>query len=66
MPTINDKETIKDYFTYLYNLSKLSKTDFEGNEGYNFDSTNPNNEVFKHNETLKKILSDLWIKIKVR
>ena len=28
MPTINDKETIKDYFTYLYNLSKLSKTDF--------------------------------------
>ena len=28
MPTINDRETIKDYFTYLYNLSKLSKTDF--------------------------------------
>ncbi len=28
MPTMNDKETIKDYFTYLYNLSKLSKTDF--------------------------------------
>ena len=23
MPTINDRETIKDYFTYLYNLSKL-------------------------------------------
>ena len=47
-------------------VEELSKTDFEGNEGYNFDSTNPNNEVFKHNETLKKILSDLWIKIKVR
>ena len=28
MPTVNDKETIKDYFTFLYNQSGLSKTDF--------------------------------------
>ena len=28
MPTMNDKETIKDYFTYLYKISNLSKTDF--------------------------------------
>ena len=28
MPTVNYKETIKNYFTFLYNISKLSKTDF--------------------------------------
>ena len=39
---------------------------FDGNEAYVLDSSNPKNEVFKHNETLKKVLSDLWIKVKVR
>lgn len=28
MPAMNDRETIKQYFTYLYNLTGLSKTDF--------------------------------------
>lgn len=28
MPTMNDKETIKNYFIFLYNQSGLSKTDF--------------------------------------
>ncbi len=28
MPAMNDKETIKNYFTFLYNQSGLSKTDF--------------------------------------
>lgn len=28
MPTVNDKETIKNYFIFLYNQSGLSKTDF--------------------------------------
>ena len=36
------------------------------NSAYSFDASNPNNEVFKNNETLKKVLSDKWIRIKVR
>ena len=28
MPAVNDKETIKNYFIFLYNQSGLSKTDF--------------------------------------
>ena len=39
---------------------------YDGNEAYSFDASNPNNEVFKHNETLKKVLSDMWVRIKVR
>ena len=45
MPTINDRETIKDYFTYLYNLSKLSKTDFAKELGVSQHETyNPNSK----------------------
>ena len=33
------------------------------NSAYSFDASNPNNEVFKNNETLKKVLSDKWIRI---
>ena len=39
---------------------------YDGNEAYSFDASNPNNEVFKHNDTLKKVLSDMWVRIKVR
>ena len=36
------------------------------NDAYIFDVSNPKNEVFKHNDTLKKVLSDMWVRIKVR
>ena len=39
---------------------------YDGNEAYSFDASNPSNEVFKHNDTLKKVLSDMWVRIKVR
>ena len=39
---------------------------FDGNEAYVLDGSNPKNEVFKHNDVMKKVLSDRWIKLKVR
>ena len=39
---------------------------YDGNEAYSFDASNPKNEVFKHNDTLKKVLSNMWVRIKVR
>ncbi len=39
---------------------------YSNNDAYIFDVSNPNNEVFKHNDTLKKVLSDMWVRIKVR
>ena len=39
---------------------------YSNNDAYIFDVSNPKNEVFKHNDTLKKVLSDMWIRIKVR
>lgn len=39
---------------------------YDGNIAYLFDASNPNNEVFKHNETMKKVISDLWVRVKVR
>ena len=70
-----DYESAKDSsITVGYTSANKKVTDdlsapgemFDGNEAYVFDVTNPKNEVFKHNDTLKKILSDLWIKVKVR
>ena len=39
---------------------------YSDNNAYIFDVSNPKNEVFKHNDTLKKVLSDMWVRIKVR
>lgn len=39
---------------------------YSNNDAYIFDVSNPKNEVFKHNDTLKKALSDMWVRIKVR
>ena len=39
---------------------------YSNNDAYVFDVSNPKNEVFKHNDTLKKVLSDMWVRIKVR
>lgn len=39
---------------------------YNNNDAYIFDVSNPKNEVFKHNDTLKKVLSDMWVRIKVR
>lgn len=39
---------------------------YSNNDAYIFDVFNPKNEVFKHNDTLKKALSDMWVRIKVR
>ena len=39
---------------------------YSDNDAYIFDVSNPKNEVFKHNDTLKKVLSDMWVRIKVR
>ena len=39
---------------------------YSNNDAYIFDVSNPKNEVFKHNNTLKKVLSDMWVRIKVR
>ena len=39
---------------------------YSNNDAYIFDASNPKNEVFKHNDTLKKVLSDMWVRIKVR
>ena len=39
---------------------------YSDNDAYIFDVSNTNNEVFKHNDTLKKVLSDMWVRIKVR
>ena len=39
---------------------------YSNNDTYIFDVSNPKNEVFKHNDTLKKVLSDMWVRIKVR
>ena len=39
---------------------------YSNNDAYIFDVSNTNNEVFKHNDTLKKVLSDMWVRIKVR
>ena len=39
---------------------------YSNNNAYIFDVSNPKNEVFKHNDTLKKVLSDMWVRIKVR
>lgn len=39
---------------------------YSDNNAYIFDVPNPKNEVFKHNDTLKKVLSDMWVRIKVR
>ena len=39
---------------------------YSDNNAYIFDVSNTNNEVFKHNDTLKKVLSDMWVRIKVR
>lgn len=38
--------------------------EFEGNVAYLPRTDNPNDEYFHHNEAMKKILSDLWIKVK--
>ena len=38
---------------------------YSNNDAYIFDVSNPKNEVFKHNDTLKKVLSDMWVRIKV-
>ena len=40
--------------------------DFEGNEAYLVRVGYEKDEVFRHNEKLKKTLSDLWIKVKNR
>ena len=59
MPTINYRETIKDYFTYLYNLSKLSKTDFAKELGVSQPETyNPNSKDNKFE--IKIIGKVLW------
>lgn len=39
---------------------------YSNNDAYIFDVSNSKNEVFKHNDTLKKVLSDMWVRIKVR
>ena len=39
---------------------------YSNNDAYIFDLSNHKNEVFKHNDTLKKVLSDMWVRIKVR
>ena len=39
---------------------------YSNNDAYIFVVSNPKNEVFKHNDTLKKVLSDMWVRIKVR
>lgn len=38
---------------------------YSNNDAYIFDVSNPKNEVFKHNDTLKKVLSDMCVHIKV-
>jgi len=40
--------------------------DFEDNEAYLVRVGYEKDEVFRHNEKLKKTLSDLWIKVKNR
>lgn len=48
-------------------LEELTTGDgyYANNGAYLPDISNPKNEVFKHNEVLKKKLSELWIKVKV-
>ena len=48
-------------------LEELTAEDgyYANNGAYLPDISNPKNEVFKHNEVLKKKLSELWIKVKV-
>ncbi|SJZ59659.1 ABC transporter substrate-binding protein [Anaerorhabdus furcosa] len=38
--------------------------EFDGNPAYLPRTDGPNDEFFKHNEAMKKVLSDLWIKVK--
>ena len=38
--------------------------DFEGNEAYLPRTGNPNDEEFKSNEDVRKIISELWVKVK--
>ena len=38
--------------------------DFYGNDAYIARTDNPNDEVFRNNETLREMLSELWIKVK--
>lgn len=40
--------------------------EYEGNEAYLPRTGYANDEVFKHNEVLKKKLSDLWLKVKAQ
>lgn len=43
---------------------ELAATEYEGIESYIPRTDNANDEYFAHNEVLKKMLSDLWIKVK--
>lgn len=47
-------------------LEKMTAEDgeFYGNSAYLPRTDNPNDEYFRHNEAMKKVLSDLWIKVK--
>jgi len=42
----------------------LKDTEFEGLNAYTPRLDHPKDEVFKYDETIKKIISDLWVKVK--
>lgn len=42
----------------------LEGGEFDGNVAYLPRTDNPNDEFFRHNEAMKKVLADLWIKVK--
>lgn len=45
-------------------FDQLKSTEFEGLDAYTPRLDNPNDEVFKYNENIKKVISDLWVKVK--
>ncbi|KAF0225302.1 MAG: ABC-type spermidine/putrescine transport system permease component II [Erysipelotrichaceae bacterium] len=45
-------------------FENLKETEFEGLNAYSPRFDHPKDEVFKYDETIKKIISDLWVKVK--
>ncbi len=46
-------------------MDELSKSDYQGINAYKPIRQNPNDEVFKYDEQTRKIIADLWTKVKI-
>lgn len=67
---LSEKVAYDNSFTVGYSSSvdsvmrKLKDSEFKGNNAYVPRTDYPNDEVFVYNETTKKKISELWIKVK--